>query len=255
MSLKECYLNYNLTFANKYIKYTPMKIFIKTFTLFLIISSLFLTSCSNDDNKTDFGISTGNFFPLKTNNEWTYIIESQNLTNLIKIVGSETFDGTSYFEFTDNSEVYPYIVKHWFAKKGATYLLKTDDTTINQGGLNFTIQNYELPILKDDFQVNIIWSGSVSPKFSYSGNGQSGTLPLKVDYTGRNFFKGEVTLNNVVYPNVIKSRVNAVINANGQVSTSTEEYWFAENIGIIKLVTYNSDGTITEKNIYNYSLN
>ena len=77
-----------------------------------------------------------NFFPLKTNNEWTYITESQSLTNLIKIVGNETFDGTSYFEFTDNSEVYPYIIKHWFAKKGATYLLKTDDTTINQGGLS-----------------------------------------------------------------------------------------------------------------------
>ena len=253
MSLKEYYLNYNLIFVNKYIKYTPMKISTKTFFLSLIISLLFFTSCSNDDDKTDFGISTGNFFPLKTKN--VNITESQSLTNLIKIVGNETFDGTSYFEFTDNSEVYPYIIKHWFAKKGATYLLKTDDTTINQGGLSYTIQNYELPILKDDFQVNISWSGSVSPKFTYSGNGQSGTLPLKIDYTGRSFFKGEVTLNNVLYPNVIKSRVNAVINANNQVSTSIEEYWFAENIGIIKLVTYNSDGTITEKDIYNYSLN
>ena len=115
-----------------------MKISTNTFFLSLIISLLFFTSCSNDDDKTDFGISTGNFFPLKTNNEWTYITESQSLTNLIKIVGNETFDGTSYFEFTDNSEVYPYIIKHWFAKKGATYLLKTDDTTINQGGLSYT---------------------------------------------------------------------------------------------------------------------
>lgn len=225
------------------------------FAILLISTSLFTTSCSSDDNKTDFGVSTGDFLPLKANNEWTYIIESQSLTNLIKIVGTNTFSGTTYYEFTDNSEVYPFIIKHWFAKKGATYLLKTDDTTVNEGGLNITIKSYEIPILKDDYEINTTWKGSVAPKVTFSGNGQSGSLPFKVDYTGRNFFKGEVTLNDVVYPNVIKTRVNIVINANGQVTNAIEEYWYAENIGIIKFVTYNNDGTITEKDIYNFQLN
>ena len=232
-----------------------MKILSKITTPFLIITFLFLSSCSSDDNKTDYGISSGNYFPLKTNNEWNYVTESQGLTSTIKIVGSETLGGTSYFEFTDNSEVYPYIVKHWFAKKGATYLLKTADTTINQNGISFTIQGYEIPILKDDIPVNTNWTVSISPKVTYSGNGQSGTMPFKVDYTGFNFFKGQITLNNIVYSNVIKSRVNAVIDANGDVSYSSDEYWFAENIGIIKLITYKSDGTIIEKNITNYMLN
>lgn len=227
-----------------------MKKIIYLFALLLIFSS-----CSNDDNKTDFGVSAGDFLPLKTNNEWTYIIESQSLTNLIKIVDTNTFSGTTYFEFTDNSEVYPFIIKHWFAKKGATYLLKTGDTTVNESGVNISIKSYEIPILKDDYPINSTWTGSVSPKVTYSGNGQSGSFPFKVNYTGINFFKGEVTLNDVVYPNVIKTRINVVINANGQVTTGTEEYWFAENIGIIKFVTYNNDGTITEKDIYNYQLN
>lgn len=223
--------------------------------LLLLFTSLIITSCSSDDDKTDFGVSTGDFLPLKTNNEWTYIIESESLTNLIKIVGTTTFGGTTYFEFTDNSEVYPFIVKHWFAKKGATYFLKTDDTTVNESGLNITIKSYEIPILKDNYEVNTPWTGSVSPKVTFSGNGQSGNLPFKIDYTGRNFYKGEVTLNDVVYPNVIKTRVSVVINANDQITSAIEEYWYAENIGVIKFVTYNPDGTITEKDIYNYLLN
>ena len=224
-------------------------------SVILLFTSLFFTSCSNDDDKTDFGVSTGDFLPLKTNNEWTYIIESQSLTNLIKIIGTDTFGGTTYYEFTDNSETYPYIIEHWFGKKGATYLMKTGDTTVNESGVNITIKSYELPILKDDYEINKTWTGRVTPKVTYSGNGQSGSLPFKVDYTGRNFYKGEVTLNDVVYPNVIKTRLSVIINANEQVTTGIEEYWFAENIGIIKTVTYNSDGSITEKDIYNYQLN
>lgn len=228
---------------------------------FKFLTFLFLTfsliSCSSDDSETavDYGTSTGNYLPLKTNNEWTYIIESQSLTNIMKIVGTTQFDGQTYYEYTDTSEVFPYIIKHWFAKKGATYLLKTDDTTVNENGITITIKSYEIPVLKDDFGVNINWTGSVSPKVTYSGNGQSGSLPFKVTYTGKNFYKGEVILNGVNYPNVIKTRVNLVIDANGQVTTALEEYWYAENIGIIKFVTYNSDGTITEKDIYNYLLN
>lgn len=218
-------------------------------------TSLTFLSCSSDDKAESNGTSTGDFLPLKTNNEWTYIIESESLTNLIKIVGTTTFNSTAYYEFTDNSEAFPFIIKHWFAKKGATYVLKTDDSTINDSGVNVTVKSYEIPILKDDYDVDVPWTGSVSPKVTFSANGQTGVLPFKVTYTGKNFFRGEITLNGENYQNVIKTRINLVIKANDQVTTSTEEYWYAENIGIIKLVTYNTDGTKTEKNIYNFQLN
>ena len=225
--------------------------------LIFFFLTFFLISCSSDDSESavNYGTSTGNYLPLKTNNEWTYIIENQSLTNIVKIIETTQFGGQTYYEFTDTSEVFPYITKHWFAKNGATYLLKTDDATVNENGLNITIKSYEIPILKDDYDVNINWSGSVSPKVTYSGNGQSGSLPFKVTYTGKNFYKGDVTLNGTSYSKVIKTRINLVIDANSQVTTALEEYWYAENIGIIKFVTYNSDGSITEKDIYNYQLN
>jgi len=220
-----------------------------------LISSLTFTSCSSDDKAESNGTTTGNFLPLAINNEWTYIIESQSLTNTMKIVGTDSFNGATYYEYTDNSEVFPYIIKHWFAKKGATYFLKTDDTTVNEGGVTVNIKSYEIPILKDDVAVNGKWTGTISPKVTFSANGQSGVLPFKVTYTGENFFKGAVTMNETTFENVIKVRLQLVINANEQITNSLQEYWFAENVGIIKFVTYNSDGTTTEKDIYNYQLN
>lgn len=222
-------------------------------SIILLFASFLLTSCSSDDDKTDFGVSTGNYLPLAINNVWNYNSSEQNSLNEIKIIETTTISGYNYFEFSDDSDIYN--IQHWFGKKGATYLMKTGDTTVNESGINITIKSYELPILKDDYEINKTWTGRVSPKVTYSGNGQSGSLPFKVDYTGRNFYKGEVTLNDVVYPNVIKTRLSVVINANEQVTNGIEEYWFAENIGIIKIVTYNSDGSITEKDIFNYLLN
>ena len=91
--------------------------------------------------------------------------------------------------------------------------------------------------MRDDYEINKKWSGTLNPKFTFSRNGQSGTLPLKIDYIGVNYYKGEVTQNGIVYPNVIKTKVNITINANNQISTASEEYWFAENIGIIKSIS------------------
>lgn len=221
--------------------------------LLLILFSITITSCSKSDSGESNGTSTGNYFPLAVNNSWKYLNAEQSLLNEVKITGTTQSGGTTYYEYTDDSEG-SQPLPHSFAKKGATYFLKAGDTTINESGFIITIKNYEIPILKDDYEINNNWSGSVSPKVNYSGNGQSGTLPFKVNYTGTNLYKGDVTLNGIVYPNVIKTRINISINANGQITNSSEEFWFAENIGIIRDIITN-DGVITTQDIDSYFLN
>lgn len=223
-------------------------------SVILLFTSLFLTSCSNDDdNKESFGVTTGDYLPLEINNSWKYFIPEQSLISELKVIGSDQFNGSAYFEFIDDDQV-NFTIRQWFAKKGASYFLKTGDVTVNQEGITVKIKSYELPILKDDYAVNLPWTGIVSPKVTYSGNGQSGTLPFSLSYTGVNYFKGAVTLDGITYPQVIKTRVNISINANGQITTASEEYWFAENIGIIKIIT-NDGNSIQEKNIVSYILN
>lgn len=221
----------------------------------IIVFALLLLSCSNDDgDRVSYGESTGNYLPLHTNNRWKYIFEGY-LVNEIKITGTTSAGGYTYYEFTDDSEIPPYVIRHWFAKKGATYFIKVGDTTVNENGVNINFASYELPILKDDYEVNTVWTGSVSPKVTYSGNGFSGSLPFSINYTGINYYKGELTLDGVVYSNVIKTRLDISINADNQITNTSEEYWYAEDIGIIKFITTSPDNVVEEKVIYNYTLN
>ncbi len=187
------------------------------------------------------------------NNTWTYLDDDQSLLNTIDIIGTTTFSGKTYYEFTDDSSEFD--TQQWFNKKGATYLLKTGDTSFDVNGGSATLESYEVPILKDDFDVNQEWSGSISPKLTFAFAGQTGTLPFKVDYVAKNYFKGEVVLNGTTYPNVIKTTVAISVNANGETTNATEEYWFAENIGIISFVTTNPDSSVSTKVIESYNLN
>lgn len=223
----------------------------------LMLFSFLLTSCSKDDesenNVDSFGVSTGNYFPLAVDNIWSYHNEIEGSLNEIRIVSTNQFDSYTYYEFTDTDPT-PIQIKQWFGKKGAVYFLKADDTSFSENNIFINIKSYELPILKDNYEVNKYWTGSVSPKVTFSGNGSSGTLPFKVDYSGVNYYKGAVVLKGINYPNVIKTKLNITINANGQITNSSEENWFAENIGIIKTITINN-GTQIEKNIDSYALN
>ena len=230
-----------------------MKFSTKLTTLFLVVSTLFSTSCSKNDSEDSFGTSTGNFLPLKVGNSWTYLLESQSFVNTQTITGTQNINGSTYYQFYDD-ETAGLDLTQFFAKKGATYLLRVGETNINQDGIALKIGAYELPILKDDFEVGVSYTGNVSPKVTFSANGQNGTIPFDVSYNGVILSKSSVTLDGITYPNTIKTRLTVFINANGENSETTEEYWFAEDIGIIKIIT-TTGNEIQEKVIYNYTLN
>ena len=125
---------------------------LKLFTLSLI-SFFLLASCSKSDSSDSNGTSTGNYFPLAVNNSWKYLNAEQSLLNEIKITGTTQLGGTTYYNYTDDSEGSTPL-PHSFAKKGATYFLKAGETTINESGFLVTIKSYEIPILKDDYEIN-----------------------------------------------------------------------------------------------------
>ena len=227
-----------------------MKKTTKSILALLIFTTAFFNSCSNDDDSGEsFGTTTGNFLPLAVDNRWNYLNEDLVNQNQVQIIGTSTVDGKKYFEYFNTGTSIN--VRQFFAKKGATYFLKTGTATTYQGATTIKISGYELPILKDDYAINENWTSSVSPKVTFTGNGQSGNIPLKLDFTGTNYYKGEVILNGITYPNVIKTRLTIITTVNGQVSTVISESWFAENIGIIKEIE-TSNGQTNISNIDTY---
>jgi hypothetical protein len=218
----------------------------------LIFMSLLVTSCSNDDGVSN-GTSTGNYWPLAVNNTWTFTDGSANSD--LKVIGTTDFGGSTYFEMFDESTESQFNAQNWIAKKGGTYYQKVAETNFDSNGILINIKGYEVPLFKDNLEVNGTWVGSVSPKVTYTSGSNSTTLPSKVKYTGTIVEKGAtVTLNSQTYTEVIKMKMKIEVTINSQLTTSDIEYWFAKDVGPIR--EYQStNGTTTESTLVNHVLN
>ena len=148
-----------------------MKKTIRFITVLLILTSTLFSSCSSDDNGESFGTSTGNYFPLSIGNNWKYFDISQSLITEMEITGTTSFSGQTYYQYIDDSDTF--VMTHWFAKKGATYFIKSGDTTFNQDGLDITIKSYELPIsIMDERFTSKISSDLISASHNASKRGR-----------------------------------------------------------------------------------
>lgn len=218
----------------------------------LIFISVLVTSCSNDDGVSN-GTSTGNYWPLAVNNTWTFTDGSTNSD--LKVIGTTDFGGTTYFEMLDQTTNSSFTAQNWMAKKGATYYQKVAESTNVVDGISINIKGYEVPLFKDDLEVNGTWVGSVSPKITYTIGSNTTTVSSKVKYTGTIVEKNAtVTLNSETYNDVIKMKLKLEVTINGQLTTSNIEYWFAKEVGPIRQYQY-IDGTITESTLVSHVLN
>lgn len=206
-------------------------------TVILFLSVLALSSCGSDDNGNSNGVTTGNYLPMAVGNKWNYT--NGSTTTQSRLIGTTTFGNTTYYESEDtNAEL---DIQNWIAKKGASYFQKTATSTIIQSGTAITMEGYEMKIFRDDLAVNETWRGSASPKVTFSG----GSFRAKVNYEGTITAKDATeTLGGIVYTNIIKMKIHAVVNSNGQINNIYTEYWFAKDIGLVKEV-----GTSTVDNI------
>ena len=219
----------------------------------LIIITLIISSCSSDSSEST-GVTTGNYWPMAVNNVWN--LNANGVTQQLKITGTDQFGGTTYYKFYDEGDDASLNIQSWITKKGATYYQKIGDLTTVQSGVTINMKSYELPMLRDDLAVNETWSGTKSPKTTYSYNGASGSVPVTITYTGRIIEKDAAeTINGVPYDNIIKMTLMAETNVNGETSTIDSEYWFAKDIGPIRESISVDNATPTIRTLINYTLN
>jgi hypothetical protein len=224
----------------------PFKIIVALF----VISSVF--SCSSDDSSESTGTSTGDYWPMKLNNTWTF--ESNGNNEDVKIIGTTEFGGKTYYELQDLNS--PLSTQSWIAKRGATYYEKSADVTTSQNGVTITIKSYEVPIFKDDLEVNQTWSGKIRPKVTYSYNGTNGSLPTTVTYVGKIVARDVTeTINGVTYNNIIKISVDADTNVNGQINQTYSEYWFAKDVGPVKQYGTVDGNVVVNRLLNSFTLN
>lgn len=223
-------------------------------SVILLFTSLFLTSCSSDDNGESNGTTTGNYFPMKLNNVWNF--NANGNTEQLKVIGTEEFGGTTYYELQDEGDDSGLNIQNWVTKKGATYYQKIADVSTVQNGITINIKGYQMPMFKDDLAINETWSGTLRPKVTFSYNGNNGSLPTTVTYTGK-IIARDVTevINGVTYQNIIKMTMNAETNVDGEINVVFSEYWFAKDIGPIREFETVDGGVTNERSLINYVLN
>lgn len=200
-------------------------------------------------------VATGDYWPAAVNNQWTF---SQNgtLQSPMKMIGTNTFNGATYYKFT------PQTVNSggttitgadtWLNKNNGVYTLKTGDLDISAGGLSGVQTGFEFVVLKDNIAVNQTWSGSYSQSTSYMG------IPAIIQtttYTGKILEKDvAATVNGQNFTNVIKVNIAQETSTMGTITISNIEYWYAKNIGPIKIKMLSGTQTY-ESVIVNYTVN
>jgi len=205
--------------------------FILAFSLF---SLLLLTSCSSDDAETipDYGITTGDYFPLSENNKWWY--ENSGAVTLMSVGTSLPINGSTYYRVSDSDSQYD--IPILMTKKGATYFHRTEKISIPfDNGVTVVIDEYEMTFFKDDLEVGETWTEKINLNYRVYNGGNPQNVPATITSTGTILERdATVTIGETTYTNVIKMKVAAVENINSQNVNIHSEYWLAKDVGIIR---------------------
>lgn len=208
---------------------------------FLSFFSVFLISCSNDDAEVfeSFGISTGDYLPLASNNKWWY--ESDN--NEVSLVSAgyiNEIDNVQYFRFVNTGDELD--ITYWIRKNGASYFQKTGESQIStNNGVTVVVGAYEIILLKDDLSVGESWHKTLPLRVEVYNGGAPQNVPASLSYTCT-ILERDVseTIFDEVYENVIKVKMQITQIVNSQTMTIDSETWFAKDVGIIKESVYSS---------------
>ncbi|HEY4617362.1 MAG TPA: hypothetical protein VIH09_04130 [Flavobacterium sp.] len=220
--------------------------------LLTLLASMLITSCSSDDSSSDVSteVASDSYWPLAINNQWVYTENGEPYT--VKITGTDTFDGTTYYSITEKNE---YNLQIWVAKKDNTYFLKTGALDITEGDINIKMDSYELPVLKDNLANNGQWNGTATVKVTYKTGTESASIDMTIKCLGVILDKdATVTVNNKVYTNVINMSLRQEVSIAGESTITESLYWYAKGIGPIKSIN-TVDGSTVESILVSYIVN
>ena len=186
------------------------------------------------------GTPSNDYWPAAVNNQWIFNMNGTAQPPL-KMVGTDVFGGATYYRFSPQSSGGVTGATSWLNKGGGIYKLKTGDLNINAGGLTGTQTGYEFIVLKDNIAVGQTWTGTYTQTTTYTG---IPAITQTTNYTGSILETGAtVTVDGETYTNVIKANIHMETSMPGSLSITNTEYWFAKNVGPIKITMYSGSGT------------
>ena len=238
---------------------------IKSIVKVLVVLLSFLTiSCENEpvdsalnfsNNNTDTGGTTsGDYWPTAINNVWN-MERNGNALEPIKIIGTGSFGGQTYYKFAEQSGVgngTSGTATTWLNKNGGNYNYKVDTFTFNAAGMTGTQTGFEYIALKDNLEVGQTWSGTYTQTSTFTG---IPPITLTTNYIGSILAKNVTEIvDGETYTNVIKVKIVQNVSLAGMQTSSVEtETWYSKNVGPIKTKTTDA-GTTIETILVDYTL-
>ena len=215
---------------------------IKVLLLFVIVS---LYSCSYqaaDENiiSKDKGVPQDDYWPTTIGNEW--VINQDGIQSSMKIISSKIIDGETYYKFNQivGQGVVPGATaeNQWLKKVNGDYIIKIQNISVNFSGNKVLLSDFQHVLFKDYLEVDQTWNDSYDQTILYPG-----LDPIKttVYIRGTIVEKGAtITVNGIVYNDVIKFRMHQEALILGSVASIDLEFWFAKKIGFVKMSSLNS---------------
>lgn len=199
----------------------------------------------NPNNPNNPGSSTGDYWPMAVNNEWVFV-EGGELNEPMKIVGTETISGATYYKinysFVDaGSDGMTGTANTGIRKNGADYSMRVSVEVPDENGIQINVSPYEFIVLKDDLAAGGTWSQSVVQTTTYVTELPIPMPPIELmlNFTGTILEKDvTATVNGETYNNVIKVKLNQEVtldpNLGGGTTTTETILWYAKDIGPIR---------------------
>lgn len=212
---------------------------------------------NNGNNPNNPGVVTpsNDYWPTAINNKWV-MKENNNRTYTLKFTGTELFSGANYYKFAPITNAVNGLsvgANTWLNKFNGTYTLKTGDVSIDFNGITGNQTGFDMIILKENLPVGGTWAGTYQQTTTYPGIPVATTQTT--EYNGTVIEKNtSVVVNNVTYNDVIKVHINQITSEAAIVTSEVDMiYWFAKNIGPVKIIQ-NSDFGDYETILIDYTL-
>ena len=191
---------------------------------------------------------------MADNNIWNY--DDGMSQSHISLQFVETIAGVDQFRMFDTgvAETVPIFIN----KQGATYTQSSTAANIPlTDGFWMQVGSFSIILLRDDLAVGDSWTETPEWTVTVQGNGLSQDVPASLTYTGTIMERGATeAIGPLIFNDVIKSTITVTQIINGQATHIDAEYWFAKDVGIIKMVTTTSlDNATSTRYLINYDLN
>lgn len=189
----------------------------------------------------------GDYWPTALGNQWTYELDG-TAQSPMTIVSIDPVNGNNYFTFSAPSG--PASATQRIRKDSGNYYIRTETITLpaNPPLPASVTSGNETIILKDYLDVGGTWTDSYVQTTTYTG---MPPLTLNITRTYTIMEKGSTyTINGETFDNVIVTQLHQVYTGDTGAGESISTYFFAKDVGPIKIIT----GTTTQQ-ILSYTIN